>query len=177
MSGLYSERIVTAIRERLDGTLTGVRAMSPGELDRGAYPGIAPAELARRALNMPVIDVRITDIARNQDVLSELGDYNMLRVEFVVTAAYQIPSEVLADDRLADLVTIRATAADDAEQIRQSVSYPGGLAYTAASLATGIISGCAMHLGTSTIEEDAVGGLLRLEHRFYAIVGVSPATS
>ena len=77
MAYLNSAAIVTAITEQLDGTKTGVRAVTDGVLTSGIYGDLAPEEQARRALVEPRFDVAITSIKR-AGPLGTIGSFQLL---------------------------------------------------------------------------------------------------
>lgn len=176
MSGLASAALCKAIRERLDGTLSGVRAMTAGRLERGEFESLGDAERARRALEMPRLDVELVDIQRSPAAtLSEIGDVQILRVGVRIRTVYQLPTEYQADDHLAQLNVQRGMAADDSELIRQSLMWPTGLVRTSDSLATLLISGVMRQREPSRrTREDVKSGLLEWEHAYEGDARVTP---
>ena len=175
MAGISTVAIVTAIKERLTGTKTGVRAMTAGELASDTYATLTPAETARRAVITPRFDVVVTGTKRSGP-LSEMGSSQWLEADVEVRCTYALTPAQASSESSRE--TLRATAADDGEQVRQSLMWPGGLTLTSAAVATNIVSGCmARHKGSTLVRESFVasGGVLEWRHQFSCVVAVSPA--
>ena len=177
MSGIDADAIVTAVLERLDGTLTGVRALSSGQIARGDVPGLDDGEKARRALYVPTMDAEITSLERHPGApLSELSNLQILQIGLSVRTTYQLPTELQADDTGNAIRGLRNQAVEDAELVRQALMYPGGLATTSATTATNIIT-LLEHTRSEKAREDIESGLVQWEHTFTGAVRITPATS
>ena len=175
MAYLNSAAIRIAVQEQLDGTATGGRAVSSGVMTTGIYADLPDEEQARRALVRPRFDVAVTSVKRVGPI-GTVGSYQLLLCDVDVRSIYALTELERASDD--DLDALRSTGTDDLDRIQQALCYgvTAPLAFTAAAVPTGILSGVmSEYLGGRLVKEDFASKRIEFLSQFRCIVKVSPA--
>lgn len=161
--------ILTAVRERLDGTSTELRRrLAAGLLAGDVFRGLPEEEAARRALVTPRFAVRP---AAREDAPNvwEGSTRGVRRVRFdVVTVYHYSPTELTDEDAR---FTLLGLAGDNAELVRRALMTPGTMLTTNASVDTGLVSGCFTRETSSELEsDDPNAGTVRWRQQFEGFV-------
>ncbi len=178
MAVLLASRILLRIRQ-VPETGAGTLRAIPSTRFYGDLPeGLAPTEDARRALDRPRIDARVTEISRNKASPPVGGNIDLLDIKIGVIVTRVVTTvEQLTD---ADRDTLWALVLEDADYIKQALELPGNLTTTTAGLATDLVSGRLGYAGSRATVRGAINdGAQTVEtiHLFTGIAISRPATS
>lgn len=172
MIGFQANNIMAAIRQVMQGTLGATRTVASGDVVYGLHSGFSDGDVARLTLLKPVFDVQIVGFGRSPNNLCVMGDENIYNFSVIVRIAYQLGREAIDSER----ETRRANALELTDTVLQALTYPGNLAETEGSVATGIVSGM-LQGGTMTVSrEDPKAQILFHELQFTGLALVSQGT-
>lgn len=177
MATLDGDAIHTAIREVLEDGTGSVRTISSGRFGGGLYGGQDRRTRAFRALDKPAVETTIAGLRRHSASPPRIGSVGLLELDIDVRIVRHATVESKLDDDVRD--ALKALAIEDADLVRQALEYPGNLTSTAASVATGIVSGCLTY-SDSDVEvdfTDDASAQIATTHRFTGIVKITQATS
>jgi len=179
MATLATSAITTAIREVIEDGTGSVRTITsgdylPGETSARSVPG-----LSHDALIAPRAEVRIVETARHEASPAITGSFQLVALEIEIRLVRSLTTFKLLDHDARQAVY--DLAARDGDVLAQALTWPGNLTQTAASAATGLVSGCLRtdwRSAVGTVEADGSDhGRLVTTHRFTAIAKVALATS
>jgi hypothetical protein len=152
--------ILTAIEELATGAIGSVRTMTAGELELGAYDGIADRTLAERVLVKPRFEAHLETTGRNKHVAPRTASVQIDDVALKLRIAVRGELELRADQRAAS----RGRLLSLAERLTEALTWPRNLAATSAAVATGLVSGCLHVVGPWKVaREDYKKKLLVIE--------------
>lgn len=167
--------IVTAVEELIEGTIGSVRTISAGDFQADTYyQGQDDDAKAVATLVKKSFDVVPNGQERTDATLSERHSLVIIRVFIRLLVAYRTNAQVVAAQRKA----VRNLAHEDAESIRQALSYPGNLTQTSGAAATNLISGLLQKDGPlQVVREDWDANLYETQHDYIGLVQCTMATS
>lgn len=167
-------RLLTAIEELLEGTIGSVRTVTSGDFMNTVYSGQDDEAKAVQALVKKSFDVAPLTLERSPATLTERSSLVLIEARLRVSVAYRLDSEVVKSRRKA----VRAEAADDAETIRQALSYPGNLTQTNAGEDTNLVSGMLLEDGPYQVtREDWDANLMETQRDYRGWLEVSQAVA
>lgn len=171
------EAIRGAIRENLEGSVTGVRQIAIDEIS-GDITG-EPSDImkARRAIEIPRFWMRIDEISPQSDSPMGFNNVTLWSVNLTVRCAYNLQGPAV--DHV-DYNDRKAVAEEHAIKFAQRLIVPGSVT-TCVSLArsTGIVSGkLTPRDGFYRVANDEPEkALFEVEHAYSAVVRVDAATA
>lgn len=173
MTAVADVAIRRALREVLEGTATGVRAITPGLLSCDVAVGTGDLTLSLRTASTARVEIAVA-YPMLEDRPQQPINVWMRGVEVTLTYSYLLESQSLLPTEYA---AVKASAASTTDLVAQALAWPGKLSTTIAGAATGIVSGVLMWNGTTVTRDDAArsgqtegGGLYQLEQRFTGVV-------
>ena len=173
MTAVADVAIRRALREVLEGTATGVRAITPGLLSCDVAQGTADLTLSLRTASAARVEIAIA-YPMLEDRPQQPSNIWMRGIEVTLTYSYLLESQSLLPTEYA---AVKAAAASSTDLVAQALAWPGKLTTTVGSVATGIVSGVLMWQGTTVTRDDAPrsgqtegGGLYQLEQLFTGVV-------
>lgn len=140
---------ITAIRECLLGTVGSTRVVTVGDLAEGAYPSTTEHEAARSIVK-PHFEVSITKLGDAPESPWEHMPQRIRDLEIQIRTEFATEQELIDAERAAT----RATALGLLEECRAALMRSPNLAATAASAATGIVSGAFLRCLGHTLERE-----------------------
>lgn len=177
MAYIAADKIITRLRELLQDGDGSIRAIANARFSGGLTPGLPEEEARRRGLpTEKPIEIELHGPIPHPQRLTIVGDVQIHHVDAYISVVRTVTVGDQVDDALRD--TIRAQAVIDGGAIEQALEWPGNLALTEASEATGMIG--ARYLGPVRARlrgETGAAMDLTTEHRVRLTVTSSPATS
>ena len=174
---INANAIKGAIKERLEGVIGGVRAMSVGDVDSDIFNGADDFTKASRAAVRPRFDVRIDEISRNEN--SPCGPTNFFMYDVLVTVgiSYHLQGEPVD---VLDYEDRKSIAERQVDEFNQALTFPNTLSLCLErNEATGIASGMLTPQKPlyRVVKDDPKAALFEVEQKYTAVVTVTAATS
>lgn len=167
---------LTAIREVLDDGHGSLRTISAGRFVDALHEGTSDDELARRGVvAAKPFRVRLGGQRRHPASPPPNSNVNLITCDVDVIVSRTItPLEQADPDSMA---TLEASAAEDADAIRQALETPPNLDTTAAGISTNICGGCLRYVRSATPRvvtgaPPAKAQRFETSHRFEAVIKV-----
>lgn len=169
MATVDATAIRTAIRQRLEGVITGARAIAPGELSGDSFAGASTYTRQMRSSVVPRFVVRIPGQRRNEASPAACSSIRIIDLDVTVTYTYKLPNPANLPDVYEEE---KAHADGDVDTMARSLEWPGALDATLDGSPTGLVSGLLRFNGASVVTEDAASGLYEIQSTHTAIVVV-----
>lgn len=173
MAAVDDVAIRRALREVCEGTIAGVRALTPGVLSADIAGGASDLTLSRRGVAVPRVDIAVAYPMLDERP-QQPSNIWMRGIEVTLTYTYLLEAQTLLAP---EYQAIKSTAAETSDLVAQAFAWPGKLTTTSTGVATGIVSGVLMWQGTTVVRDDAPrsgetegGGLYQLEQRYTGVV-------
>lgn len=173
MAAVDDVAIRTALREVIEGKITGVRAITPGLLSCDIAVGASDMTLSMRTTSTPRVEIAVS-YPVSPDRPQQPSNVWFRGIEVVLTYTYLLESQGLL---LPEYQATKAAAGAAADLVAQALAWPGKLSQTYAGTVTGIVSGVLAWQGTTVLRDDAPrsgqtegGGLYQLEQRYSGTV-------
>lgn len=169
-----------AVRERMEAALSSTRDIASGRFDGEYYTNMQDQERRLLSLITPRYDVRIVGASRHESSPTINSTLALMTIELDIICSYALATPAEADDTR-DVV--RATAEQDADIIRQALTFPNNIDDTSAAAATGLVSGRLEWNGFEVTREewgegtDDAMGILETAHHFEGIINIAQAAS
>ena len=174
---LDGEAIRGAIVENLEGIVTGVRGLEPGEASGDLHEGATDEMKAARALIRPHFYVGISEMRFAEGSPMGPSSLNIIEATIYVRCVYNLQGDGVNH---VDYEDRKAEAEVQAIKFAQRLMWPGALT-TCVSLGrnTNILSGCLTPRDNfyRVTRDDPKETLFEVEQNYTAIVRVTAATS
>ena len=166
--------VLTAIREVCEGSVGSVRTVVSDTMLSGLHTGMADARKATLALVKPRFDVQPVAWGKHVSTPSVKGTVAIREIQLNLLVSYHL--EITDDLNQAEKEAIRATVFNNAETIRQALTFPGNLTQTASATSTGLVSGLLEEIGEfKVIREDFAAHILDTSQAFRGLVQLTTA--
>ena len=173
MAAVDDVAIRTALREVVEGKITGTRAITVGLLSSDVAGGADDLTLSMRTTATPRVEIAVAYPVSPDRPQQPVNQW-FRGLEVVLTYTYLLESQTLF---AADYQATKSAALSASDLVAQAFAWPGKLSTTFAGTATGIVSGVLAWQGTTVLRDDAPrsgqtegGGLYQLEQRFFGTV-------
>lgn len=173
--------VLTAVRGVLESAEGTLRTIAATRFHGGLPEGLDGSEESLRALERARCEPFVRVVGPHATNFVANSNLHLLDVEVTVRVARHLGPEHRLTDATRD--TVIALAAEDADVIRQALTYPGNLTQTSGGTATNLVSNLLTYEGSDDprIEYDdadsSEGGRVITVHRFTGIVKVTQAVS
>ena len=177
-------RLLTRLREVIEGNSGTLRVTIAGAFEGKLPPGLSLDEEARRALltfasvaeSVPV-ECRVVSVKRSAASPPVIGNLALYDIVVEARALYPMVTESTLTDSTRDVIS--GLAAQHADTLAQALGYPGNLLTTNGGQSTGLVSGLLSYQESAYEWAGAAGaaGTLTARHRFKGVVQSAPAVS